>query len=107
MKMIAKNIKYLRELKGLTQETFADNMNVTRSRIGSYEEGRSAPTIEFLIHLSDYFKIPIDILLRNDLTKAQDTSFIEVGNKRVLFPIMVNENNANLIEVVPVKATAG
>lgn len=54
MKMIAKNIKYLRELKGLTQETFADNMNVTRSRIGSYEEGRSAPTIEFLIHLSDY-----------------------------------------------------
>ena len=107
MKMIAKNIKYLRELKGLTQETFADNMNVTRSRIGSYEEGRSAPTIEFLIHLSDYFKIPIDILLRNDLTKAQDTSFIEVGNKRVLFPIMVDENNENLIEVVPVKATAG
>ncbi len=105
--MIAKNIKYLRELKGLTQETFADNMNVTRSRIGSYEEGRSAPTIEFLIHLSDYFKIPIDILLRNDLTKAQDTSFIEVGNKRVLFPIMVDENNENLIEVVPVKATAG
>lgn len=82
-------------------------MNVTRSRIGSYEEGRSAPTIEFLIHLSDYFKIPIDILLRNDLTKAQDTSFIEVGNKRVLFPIMVDENNENLIEVVPVKATAG
>ncbi|MCF1423252.1 XRE family transcriptional regulator [Mangrovimonas futianensis] len=107
MKIVSKNIRQLRQLKGLTQEILAEELKVTRSRISSYEEGRSAPTIEFLIDLSDYFKIPIDILLRNDLTKAQDTSFIEVGNRRVLFPIMVDNDNENLIEVVPVKATAG
>lgn len=107
MKIVSKNIRQLRQLKGLTQEILAEELKVTRSRISSYEEGRSAPTIEFLIDLSDYFKIPIDILLRNDLTKAQDTSFIEVGNRRVLFPIMVDNDNENLIEVVTVKATAG
>lgn len=80
MKIISKNIRHLRHLKGLTQETFADDLKVTRSRISSYEEGRSAPTIEILIQLSDYFKLPIDILLRNDLTKATDSSFIEVDN---------------------------
>ncbi|GAA4281654.1 XRE family transcriptional regulator [Gaetbulibacter aestuarii] len=107
MKTISKNLRHLRQLRGVTQELLAEDLGVTRSRISSYEEGRSAPTIEFLIQLSDYFKIPIDILLRNDLSKAQDTSFIEVGNKRVLFPIMVDSDNENLIEVVPVKASAG
>ncbi|WP_372756158.1 XRE family transcriptional regulator [Mariniflexile sp.] len=107
MKMIAKNIKHLRTLKKLSQEVLADELNVTRSRIGSYEEGRSAPTIEMLIQLSDYFKLPIDILLRNDLTKAKDSSFIEIGSQRVLFPITVDNDNENLIEVVPVKASAG
>ena len=107
MKIIAKNIKHLRGLKKLSQEGLADELKVSRSRIGSYEENRSSPTLEFLISLSDYFKIPIDILLRNDLTKAKDSSFIEVGNKRVLFPISVDEDGENLIEIVPVKASAG
>lgn len=107
MKTIAKNIRHLRHLKNLTQETLADDLKIPRSRISSYEEGRSAPTIEMLIDLSDYFKLPIDILLRNDLTKATDSSFIEVGNQRVLFPITVDNDNNNLIEVVPIKASAG
>jgi len=107
MKKITKNIKHLRHLKGLTQEQFADELKVSRSRIGSYEEGRSEPPISMLITLSTYFNIPIDILIKNDLTKAKDFSFIEVGNQRVLFPIMVDEEQRNLIEVVPVKASAG
>ncbi|WP_242131120.1 XRE family transcriptional regulator [Aestuariivivens marinum] len=107
MKIISKNIRHLRTLKGLSQELFAEELGVTRSRISAYEENRSSPTIEMLIKFSDYFKIPVDILIRNDLTKAIDTSFIEVGNKRILFPIAVNENNEDLIEIVPVKASAG
>ena len=79
MKIIAKNIKHLRSLKKLSQEALAEELSITRSRIGSYEENRSSPTIEVLIKLSDYFKIPIDILLRNDLTKSKDSSFIEIG----------------------------
>jgi transcriptional regulator with XRE-family HTH domain len=107
MTLISKNIRHLRSLKGITQEVLADDLSVTRSRISSYEEGRSAPTIDTLIQLSNYFKLPIDILLRNDLTKATDSSFIDIGNQRVLFPITVDADNDNLIEVVPVKASAG
>lgn len=107
MNYIAKNIRHLRSLKKLSQEGLAEELNVTRSRIGSYEENRSAPTIELLLKLSDYFKIPVDILLRKDLTKAKEFSFIELNNQRVLFPITVDSDNENLIEVVPVKASAG
>ncbi|WP_298765691.1 LexA family transcriptional regulator [uncultured Polaribacter sp.] len=104
---LSKNIKHLRNLKKLTQEALAEELNVTRSRISAYEENRSLPTIEFLIDFSKYFKIPIDIIVKNDLTKATDVSFIEVGNKRVLFPISVDSDNENLIEIVPSKASAG
>jgi transcriptional regulator with XRE-family HTH domain len=107
MKIISKNIKHLRTLKNFSQEGLAEELKVTRSRIGSYEENRSSPTLDFLIDFSNYFKIPIDILLKNDLTKTKDVSFIEVGEKRVLFPIIVDEHNENLIEVVSTKASAG
>ena len=107
MKILAKNIKHLRGLKRFSQEVLAEELAVTRSRISSYEENRSSPTIEFLITFSEYFRIPIDILVKKDLTKATDVSFIEVGDKRVLFPITVDVDNENLIEVVSVKASAG
>ena len=107
MKHIQANIKHLRTLKKFSQERFADELGWSRSMVGSYEEGRSEPPIDRLIDLSNYFKIPIDILVRNDLRLSKDTSFIEVGNKRVLFPVTVNENNEDLIEIIPTKASAG
>ena len=75
--------------------------------VGSYEEGRSEPSIEKLIDLSKYFNIPIDTLIKVDLRKSKDLSFIDIGNKRVLFPISVNEYNEELIEIVPIEASAG
>lgn len=107
MKPIQANIRHLRSLKQLSQERFADELQWSRSMVGSYEEGRSEPPIQRLIDLSNYFNIPIDILVRKDLRLAKDTSFIEVGNKRVLFPVTVNEDNEDLIEIIPSKASAG
>ena len=107
MKFIHTNIRHLRASKGYSQEQFAEELNWTRSIVGSYEEGRSEPSIDRLIVLSNYFDIPIDILVKNDLRSAKDTSFIEVGNKRVLFPVMVNEMDEDLIDIIPAKASAG
>ncbi len=107
MKKIQANIKHLRSLKKFSQERFAEELKWTRSIVGSYEEGRSEPPIDRLIDLSNYFNIPIDILVKNDLRAAKDTSFIEVGSKRVLFPVTVNEDNEDLIEIIPTQASAG
>lgn len=107
MKHLSNNIKHIRILKGLTQEQFAEDLKVSRSRISSYEENRAVPPIDFLIVLSDYFKIPLDVLIKNDLSGAKDAAFIEVGNRRVLFPITVDGADEDLIEVIPVEASAG
>ena len=107
MNFLSKNIKHLRSLKGLTQEQFAEKLNVSRSRISSYEENRAMPSIDFLMELSDFFDISIDLLAKNDLTKATDLNFLKIGSKRVLFPITVDSENEDLIEIIPVEASAG
>ncbi|UMB61303.1 LexA family transcriptional regulator [Lutibacter sp. A80] len=107
MNFISKNIKHLRTLKGLTQEQFAVALNVSRSRISSYEDNRAIPPIDFLIEISDFFDISIDLLAKNDLTKATDLNFLKVGSKRVLFPITIDNNDDDLIEIIPVEASAG
>lgn len=107
MKYLAKNLTYLRKQKKLSQEAFAEDLGITRSRIGSYEEGRSQPSLELMVAISKYYKIPIDIILTKNLTIAGDISFLELRNKRILFPITVDHTNEDVIEVVPAKAQAG
>ncbi|MFT7613855.1 MAG: transcriptional regulator with XRE-family HTH domain [Parvicellaceae bacterium] len=107
MSKISKNIAHLRKLRKFTQEQFADEIGIKKSRLGAYEESRSSPPIEMLIKMSDYFSLPVDILVRRDLTRSNDIPFIEVGTQRVLFPIAVDEDDQDLIEVVGIKASAG
>jgi transcriptional regulator with XRE-family HTH domain len=107
MENITKNIAHLRKLKSVSQEHMADDLGITRSKLGSYEEGRANPPIPILIKLSDYFKLPIDILLKNDLTKSESLPSIVIGEQRILFPMTVDQDQGEYIEVVPVKASAG
>ncbi len=107
MKKIASNLKVLRESKGLSQETLASALVITRPRLGAYEEGRNEPPIEILVRLSDYFHISIDALLRADLRKTDLDALMKVGKNRVLFPVLIDKENNDLIEVVTARASAG
>ena len=107
MNYLPSNIRHLRTLKGFTQEQFAQNLNVSRSRISSYEENRAIPPIDFLIEISNFFNISLDILVRNDVSKVKDDSFMTIGKNRVLFPITINEADEELIEIIPQEASAG
>ena len=104
---LAKNIKYLRNNKGLTQDALADELGITRSRVTSYEYGWAEPNLEALMLYSDFFKLPIDALIKTDLTLSKDLTFMNIGGERILFPVIINEENKDMIEIVPQKASAG
>ncbi len=108
MKKVCKNIAHLRHLKGMSQEVMAETLGITRSRLSSWEEHRAAPPIEMLIELSTFFNISIDSLVKIDLTKVQDLrDLLQLGGNRILFPVMVDQEGNDLIELVPLKASAG
>jgi transcriptional regulator with XRE-family HTH domain len=107
MSNIALNLKILRDYKKLSQEQLANELNITRSRLGSYEEGRAEPPYDLLSSISDYFHLSIDVLIKGNLAKTSPDSLIKVGKNRLLFPVQIDSNNEDIIEVIQAKALAG
>jgi len=95
-----KNLKYLRKLRGWTQEEFAQKLRIKRSLLGAYEEERADPRIEVLEVVADMFKLTLDELLRKDLTEHKGTYI----SKRRAQKLAAGRGD---IPFVPVKAAAG
>ena len=69
MSLVSQNIKHLRKLNGWTQGDFADKIEIKRSLVGAYEEGRADPRLNNLTNMSKLFGISIDQLINQDLTR--------------------------------------
>ncbi|MGB0839092.1 MAG: XRE family transcriptional regulator [Chitinophagales bacterium] len=68
MDYIKTNIVYIRKkILGLTQAKMAQKLEVPRSRIGSYEEGRAGLPIPILRQYATFAKVSIDELVNEDL----------------------------------------
>lgn len=68
MTKVGKNIKKIRNVKGLSQQAFADLFQLTRGNISSYEELRAEPKIEVLLKIANYFGIPLTDFIEKDLS---------------------------------------
>ncbi len=101
MSQAGKNLKYLRKLRGWTQEEFSGKLKIKRSLLGAYEEERAEPRIEVLEAVSGIFKMSLDELLLQDVSNAKGSSYLE---KRRYLKMSAS---ASEIQFVPVKAAAG
>jgi transcriptional regulator with XRE-family HTH domain len=94
------NLKYLRKLRGWTQEEFAQKLRIKRSLLGAYEEERAEPRIDVLEVVCDIFKLTLDDLLRKDLS---DSKANYMAKRRAL----KLASGRSDIPFVPIKAAAG
>jgi transcriptional regulator with XRE-family HTH domain len=108
------NLKFLRKAKGFTQDELAFELDLKRSQIGSYEEGRAHPAYDKLAEMSKYFHISIDNIINKDLRLMKEVPLFsdEQLNTPILQPsrilaITVDDENNENIEVVNSKAAAG
>ena len=101
MSVAGQNLKYLRKLRGWTQEEFAAKLGIKRSLLGAYEEERAEPRLEVLETISDMFKLTLDELLRKDLSDNKGSTYL---SKRRAQKLIAATND---IQLVPVKAAAG
>jgi transcriptional regulator with XRE-family HTH domain len=100
MAIANKNLKYLRKLRGWTQEEFAQKLRIKRSLIGAYEEERAEPRIDVLEIVCDIFKLTLDDILRKDLSDNKNNY---LAKRRAL----KMASGRSDIPFVPVKAAAG
>lgn len=104
---LIENLKHLRKLFEMTQQQAADEFEIKKSTYAAYEEGRSIPPYNTIRKISDFYNLTIDILISKDLTKSNVKNYINIGNDRMLFPVCVDQEGNEMIDVVPVKASAG
>jgi len=100
MSIANKNLKYLRKLRGWTQEEFAQKLRIKRSLLGAYEEERADPRIDILEVVADMFKLTLDDLLRKDVSDTK-TNYLA---KRRAQKLAIGRTD---IPFVPIKAAAG
>ena len=101
MSIAGQNLKYLRKLRGWTQEEFANKLGIKRSLIGAYEEERADPRLDVLEILADIFKLSLDELLLKDLSNTADNYLAKRRQQKMM------SADRNVIHFVPVKAAAG
>lgn len=100
MSLAGKNLKYLRKLRGWTQEEFAAKLGIKRSLLGAYEEERAEPRLDVLENVSEIFKLTLDELFLTELGETK-------GNYLAKRRAQKLASGTNEISFVPVKAAAG
>jgi transcriptional regulator with XRE-family HTH domain len=102
MSIACQNLKYLRKLRGWTQEEFAMKLKIKRSLLGAYEEERADPRIDVLETVGNIFKLTLDELLRKDLNETKGGGSYLAKRRALKLAAASND-----IQMVPLKAAAG
>lgn len=63
---IGEKIKRIRTTFNLTQEELGQDLHLTRQTISNWEKGKSYPSIQDIVTISDHYKISLDELLKED-----------------------------------------
>lgn len=101
MSLAGKNLRYLRHLRGWTQEEFANKLKIKRSLLGAYEEERADPRLDVLELVGNMFKLSMDELLLKDLGDTKGSFIAKRRAAKLATPTTAD------IQFVPVKAAAG
>lgn len=101
MSNAGKNLRYLRKLRGWTQEEFANKLKIKRSLVGAYEEERAEPRLEVMEGICNIFKLSLEDFLFKDLSTPRELNYLEKRRQMK----MVSE--VAEVRFVPVKAAAG
>ena len=73
MHFLGKNLRHLRKQTSKTQSEIASLIQKGQTTIGNWENGISEPNLNELLIISNYFDIPVDKLLKTDLSEDQAT----------------------------------
>lgn len=101
MSFAGKNLRYLRKLRGWTQEEFAQKLNIKRSLVGAYEEERAEPKLEVLKQIASLYKLSFEDILLKDLSEEKTGTYLQKRRAAKM------SGQTNEVKYVPVKAAAG
>ncbi len=64
--LLNEKITIIRKMNNLTQEGFAEELNVSRQAVSKWENGTSVPDVQLLLRIADFYNLTLDQLVRDD-----------------------------------------
>lgn len=68
-----RRIAKLRKQKGLTQEEFAEKLNISTSTLGRIERGLQGFSIDFLVELYCFFQVSMEYIILGEEFSGSET----------------------------------
>lgn len=68
------NLERIRKAKKVSQKQLGNALGLTQQMISSYEKGFSAPNMEILLQIAEYFNVSLDDLVGFHLEKPDENS---------------------------------
>ena len=109
MSFFAKNIKFLRKRKKLSQNAVAKTLNLTRSSLSGYENATAQAPYDILIKLSEFYNVSLDVILKKDISKISEKKLTNMegnGNFNDNGPSTSRNDTRLDIELVSLKSIA-
>ena len=75
MAKVGKNIRTLRTKQGMSQETLAEKLFVSRQTISNYETGKSYPDIDMLVKIAEELHVEVQVLIYGEVVKKKPPVF--------------------------------
>lgn len=94
---IGNKLKKLRIERGLTQQTVADALGISRSVYSQYENDERVPSLRRMISISRFFMVSLDYLCSNDARIQVDITDLDDIQKARIYAI-IKESKLQEIE---------
>ena len=97
MNSIGERIRELRTARKMTQNEFADRINVTKSTVSAYENGTRLPSHDVLIKIARLFKVSTDNLLGYSEKSVLDVTGLTRTQINTLQDVITTYQRHNLL----------
>lgn len=96
--IIIKNLKNLRKIKKITQEQMAEKLNVSRSKVSSWETNRRDMSVTDAIKLANIYKVSLDNLFEID--KITEEEYVKISDRFFKSKNITLEEKVRIVELI-------
>lgn len=88
-------LNQLRKLSGMTQEQFAEKLNVSRQTISKWETGNTSPDLESIVRVCKIFHVSLDDLLMEGDVMEEKTDAARKNDEQITLDDLMKMNLHN------------
>lgn len=95
---IIEKLRELRKQKGITQENLAEKLDISRSKVSSWETNKREMNITEAIKLADLYDVSLDNLFERNYINERE--YIKISDKFLSNGKISLKEKANIIELI-------